>query len=240
MTPLADYAEPRWRAAAALCLSLAVAGGCAGEVHLEEAERAHAEAMQEFELGVRLYLTLPPMADVPEELAAKALAHIEKSHRACPIDCSWSHLPFLMWIAYDARQFNRARSYATEALALVTEPWIGNDHRYAAHLVLGHLSLDEGDAHGAAEHLVAAGRETDNLGLLSHFGPHVDLARKLARHSQRDAVVEYLDLCASTWSRYFGWRLNRWKTQIQSGHIPNMPKPNALLKGMFPVPVTPP
>ncbi len=187
---------------------------------------------------MKLYLSLPPMADVPRELAAAALVEFQQAYQGLPKEVVHLHLPALIWAAFDAGQYGQARAYADEALTLTPRPWADNsDGRYAAHLVLGHLALDEGDSERAARHLTLAGQQTDQL--MFTWGPNVSLARQLIKHGQREAVAAYFEQCAGAWSRYFGWRLKEWAAHIRSGHIPNIPKPSAFMKIAFPPPTPP-
>lgn len=98
-------------------------------------------------------------------------------------------------------------------------PGMYSDATHVGNLVLGHLALREGDADAARAHLLAAGRVPGSP-VLNSFGPHFLLAKQLLEKGEREAVVEYFDLCAKFWQREDG-RLERWKDAVRRGATPD-------------------
>ncbi|MET0650081.1 MAG: hypothetical protein ABW208_26025 [Pyrinomonadaceae bacterium] len=121
----------------------------------------------------------------------------------------------------------KAAAYAQELLALGEQlktrpgngPGMYGDAVHVGNLVLGRLALLNGDVDKAREHLLASGR-VPGLPVLKSFGPNMRLARELIEKGERDAAVEYLDLCAKFWENE-GGRLAGWKAVIKDGGMPN-------------------
>jgi hypothetical protein len=121
----------------------------------------------------------------------------------------------------------KAGAYAKELMALGERlksgpgfgPGLYGDAVHVGNIVLGRLALLGGDVGKAREHLLAAGRVPGSPTLIS-FGPDMSLASELIEKGERDAAVEYLDLCAKFWERQDG-RLEGWKGVIRDGGMPN-------------------
>ena len=121
----------------------------------------------------------------------------------------------------------KATAYATELMALGEKlktfpgfgPGLYGNATHVGNLVLGRLALLGGDVSKAKEHLLAAGRVPGSSTLLS-FGPNMLLASELIERGERDAAVEYLDLCAKFWERQDG-KIEGWKGVIREGGMPN-------------------
>ena len=121
----------------------------------------------------------------------------------------------------------KAAAYAQELMALgvklKTSPGFGpglyGDATHVGNLVLGRLALLGGDVAKAKEHLLAAGRVPGSPTLMS-FGPNMLLASELIEKGERDAAVEYLDLCAKFWVMQDG-KIEGWKAVIREGGMPN-------------------
>jgi hypothetical protein len=136
-------------------------------------------------------------------------------------------LLYLTPAAMYAGDAGKAAAYAQELMALgeklKTSPGFGpglyGDARHVGNLVLGRLALLGGDVGKAKEHLLAAGRVPGSPTLMS-FGPNMLLASELIEKGERDAAVEYLDLCAKFWVRQDG-RIEGWKAVIREGGMPN-------------------
>ena len=136
-------------------------------------------------------------------------------------------LLYLTPAAMYAGDAGKAAAYAQELMALgeklKTSPGFGpglyGDAKHVGNLVLGRLALLGGDVGKAKEHLLAAGRVPGSPTLMS-FGPNMLLAGELIEKGERDAVVEYLDLCAKFWERQ-GGKIEGWKGVIREGGMPN-------------------
>jgi hypothetical protein len=83
--------------------------------------------------------------------------------------------------------------------------------------VLGRIALSKGDLKSAAQYLIRSGG-TPGSPQLDTFGPDMRLARKLIQHGEKDAVLQYLDLCRKFW-REGGATLDDWTNAIKNGKI---------------------
>jgi hypothetical protein len=54
---------------------------------------------------------------------------------------------------------------------------------------------------------------------MNSFGPNVSLAKDLLEKGERDAVIQYLELCRKFWKMDNG-RLDQWIKEIKAGKVP--------------------
>jgi hypothetical protein len=116
----------------------------------------------------------------------------------------------------------QVREYATEVLGGATRyrtDWNYGNAVHKANLALGRLALRDGSKEEAKGFLLEAGK-TPGSPQLNSFGPNMVLAKEMLERGNRDAVLEYLDLCSKFWSSDFG-ALKRWKALIAEGKQPN-------------------
>ena len=136
-------------------------------------------------------------------------------------------LVYLAPAALSAGEAEKAAGYARELMALgdklKSQPGFGPSNygqsTHVGNLVLGRIALDAGDVVKAKEHLLAAGRVPGSPTLKS-FGPDMRLAKELIEKGERDAAVEYFDLCAKFWENQRGI-LDQWKQVVRQGGVPN-------------------
>lgn len=127
------------------------------------------------------------------------------------------------------KQRDRAREFALEALRgaeAVRHHWNYGNVVHQAHLVLGHVALDQGRLDEAVHHLLAAGR-TPGSPQLRNVGPHMSLAKRLLDRGRRFAVLEYLRLCGRFWKDT--GRLGEWDKIVRAGGVPDFG--NLLMEG---------
>jgi tetratricopeptide (TPR) repeat protein len=126
--------------------------------------------------------------------------------------------------AYDAGECDAAEAYANEALALsadeILPPFLRNDGEvtHHCHLVLGRLALRRGDVALAGRHLLEAGKTKGSPALMS-FGPNMLLAQELLEVGERDAVLEYFELCGKFWKSGKD-QLEIWTREVREGRTP--------------------
>lgn len=129
--------------------------------------------------------------------------------------------------AYNASEYGKAKTYATELLGGVGV-WNRSDNGNAIHygnIVLGRLALRGGDVASAKRHLIEAGK-TPGSPDLDSFGPSMDLAKELLEKGERSVVLEYLDLCNKFWdascqdTNEGEKSIPSWKRIIAEGGIP--------------------
>jgi hypothetical protein len=67
------------------------------------------------------------------------------------------------------------------------------------------------------QYLIASARTTGSP-VLGSFGPNMSLAKELLEQGEKEAVLEYLGLCASFWKND---KLTTWVQQVNQGWIPD-------------------
>ena len=125
--------------------------------------------------------------------------------------------------AFEAGDMRKAKAYASESLELASQFKGDGMYGTAVHqgnLILGRLALKEGDTEKAKAYLIKAG-QTPGGGTLSLFGPNMALAKELLERGEKDAVLEYLELCKKFWDTGGGrQKLSGWMKTIKVGGIP--------------------
>ena len=120
---------------------------------------------------------------------------------------------YAMRVAFAAGRHADARTYADWALDDISG---GSDVRHQAIVVLGRIALAEGNIGSATEYLLAAGK-VDGTSALGIIPPNMDLAKELLEHGQREAVLEYLELCSRFWDSEV---LGVWADLVRAGRTP--------------------
>ena len=176
----------------------------------------------------RYYEIRGMIAKSPDEkrrFAKSRLTELEKWRKAGPTGKGWEagKLKSLAKAAYEANDMKKAKLYADELLAASSKPSNKNMEGTAVHhgnLILGRIALKQGKMENAKAFLIQAGRSSGG-GTLSSFGPNMALAKELLEAGEKDAVIEYLQLCKSFWE--MGQQrgtLDRWIETIRAGQIP--------------------
>jgi tetratricopeptide (TPR) repeat protein len=127
-------------------------------------------------------------------------------------------LPRLAEAAFEAGDYAKARTYASELLARADAGHKGKAI-FCGNQVLGRLALVDGDVGGAKAHLLASAETTGSPTLCS-FGPSMVLAGELLARGERDAVLRYLERCSSFWAYGAEW-LARWASAIERDETPD-------------------
>jgi hypothetical protein len=115
-----------------------------------------------------------------------------------------------------------AKGYAEELKKLApsqTKDWNYGNAIQDFNIVLGVLALKAGDAPTAKKHLLDAGRSPGSPQMDS-FGPNMTLAKALLDSGEKDAVLEYFELCRKFWDLHRG-RLDEWRDDVKAGRTPN-------------------
>lgn len=156
-------------------------------------------------------------------LAAAALADYERAQDLNRHGFRFSNLNTVMQAAFAAGEFDKARAYAAEALAGGGMPF-NLEPECRANVVLGRIMLAEGDSAAAGDYLIAAGRVAawPSLTPLLLWRADMQLADELLARGERQAVLEYLKLCALHWEDD---RLPEWADEIRAGGIPDLGRP---------------
>ncbi len=165
--------------------------------------------------------------DLREEAARYLAGHEPQLQQTTDPASRLFRLLYMAPAALSAGEAGKAATYAQELMALGEQlksrpgngPGMYGDATHVGNMVLGRLALLAGDTAGAKEHLLAAGRVPGSP-VLKSFGPNMLLAKELIERGERDAVLEYLDLCAKFWTDE-GGRLGQWKEVLRQGGTPN-------------------
>ena len=150
---------------------------------------------------------------------AKAEADLNKAKNEYE---RWLALSDLAVYLVDIGRLDDAQKYATELLEAATRhknDWNYGNAIHKGHIALGRIALRKNNNQTAIQHLIDSGK-TPGSPQLNSFGPNMLLAKELLEKGERDAVMQYLDLCGKFW-QMSGGRLERWKDIIKTGGIPN-------------------
>lgn len=116
-----------------------------------------------------------------------------------------------------------ARNYASELLSLDEkfkgEFWRDGTAAYDANLVLGRIAAQDGRIDEAKQYLLESGKSTGSP-VLGSFGPNMSLAKDLLRGGERDAVLEYFELCRKFWTPG-DEKLTLWSEDVKAGRTPD-------------------
>ena len=135
-------------------------------------------------------------------------------------DSKYNSLSDLAKTAFEAGEFDKARTYATDLLERAKGERKGWNYGNAIHfgnLVLGRIALKDGDLEKAKAYLLASGK-TPGSPQLDSFGPNMLLAKDLLEKGERKAVLQYFDECATFWKRP---ELKEWTAAVKLGKIPD-------------------
>ncbi len=126
---------------------------------------------------------------------------------------------------FETEDYEKAKGYAISTLELAEkfkDNWnYGNGYFYG-NILLGRISLEEGNLEKAKEYLILAGN-TPGSPKLNSFGPNMILAKELSQKRERNVIIEYLKLCGKFW-KLGKEKLDKWLKEIEKGLIPDFEK----------------
>ncbi len=133
----------------------------------------------------------------------------------------------LAYAALDAGDFDKAEGLARELLDTEqllrktrTQGWNDGNALYHGNSIIGIVALRrDNNIPRAKEALLTAGR-TPGSPQLDSFGPNMALAQDLLMRGQREAVLQFIDLCRVFLKLDVG-RLDRWAAIVRSGKVPS-------------------
>jgi len=128
----------------------------------------------------------------------------------------------LATIAFESGDWNKAETYAAELLS--EAHWRKSQSQYGldihrGNILLGRVALKSGNVEKAKAYLMAAGK-TPGSPELNFSGPDTTLAKELLEKGEREAVIEYFQLCANFWEMGKE-RLEKWTATVKAGGMPD-------------------
>ncbi len=138
---------------------------------------------------------------------------------------NWYAFLNLARASVDAGELIQARTVATTLIGIAPQLQQAKDGKFAAdqiwhqgHIVLGRVALRNGDIAAARENLLQAAR-VDAGEPMRVFGPNMMLSKELLEKGDKDAVLQYLELCRKSWT--FNPAMDSWIEPIKKGEVPN-------------------
>ncbi|HET9316155.1 MAG TPA: hypothetical protein VFQ51_11245, partial [Vicinamibacteria bacterium] len=160
----------------------------------------------------------------PGEKGAGALGLLETALAEAEGEAGRYHaLAQVAEAALQAGEDAKARAYAEELLGLaerLPRDWHYGDAVHDGNRILGHVALRAADVESAKAFLLKAGA-TPGSPVLGSFGPSLTLAADLLAKGERDAVIQYLRMCARFWNGREE-AIERLIGEIRSGGTPEL------------------
>jgi hypothetical protein len=131
-------------------------------------------------------------------------------------------LRFLAEQSIRKNKLDKATAQVNELLNLAEQfknDWSYGNSIHAGNLLLGIINLRQNNIDKAKKYLRLAGLTTGSPQLYT-FGPNMSLAKELLEIGERDAVIEYFNLCRKFWHMDFG-KLDYWTVQVRAGEVPD-------------------
>lgn len=97
--------------------------------------------------------------------------------------------------------------------------WNYGNATHKISIISGRMALRNGKIDEAKTFLIEAGK-TQGSPQLNSFGPNMSLAKELLEKGEKNAVLEYFDLCRAFWETDFS-RLDDWTTEVKNDRIPD-------------------
>lgn len=159
-------------------------------------------------------------------LNQKALAGFERLLAADPDqEQRFTNLTDIAITACEAGYMDRAEEVSREMLesaAKLKNNWNTGNAIYWANIVLGKISLTNGDLDESCTYLIRASK-TSGSPQLNSFGPEFELCQNLAKQGRIDAAITYLSNCSKFWKSSSG-QLSKWRKQLKNGIVPSFEK----------------
>lgn len=155
--------------------------------------------------------------------AAKSLEEFEKAQSDDASESTrFYRLDDLAKQAFEAGEIEKASKYANELLETAQKypkDWNYGNAIHHGNNVLGRVALKQGDVKRADEYLLNAGK-TPGSPQLNSFGPNMCLAKELLEKGEKDAVLQYFELCRKFWSMG-AEKLDNWTKEVKAGKTPD-------------------
>ena len=133
----------------------------------------------------------------------------------------WAWLDDAAELAYEIGAYEKAKEYSLESLSLSGEyvnNWNYGNSIHNANMVLGRLSLKDGEIENAKEYLLKSAQSKGSP-QLNTFGPSLILAKELLEIGEKDVVVKYLHSVSTFWEMDNGC-VSRLINEIENNNPP--------------------
>ena len=155
------------------------------------------------------------------DVAGKALEQYEIAYELSTESQRDALLQSLAKVSLAAGKTQKAKEYAEKMLSQNSPGWNYGNNIHYGNIILGKIALASNDIEQAKKHLIEAGK-TPGSPQLNSFGPDMSLANELLQKGEKDAVLEYLQLCSKFWKREgYLQKLQKWSAEVKEGKIPN-------------------
>jgi hypothetical protein len=125
-------------------------------------------------------------------------------------------------ILFNQGETERAKQLARELQGLMPKyrkNWNYGNAVHDANIVLGRVAVSEGKIDNAKIYLIEAGR-CPGSPQLNSFGPNMTLAKDLLEKGEKDAVLQYFELCGKFWEMGRD-KLKLWTKDVADGKTPD-------------------
>jgi len=155
---------------------------------------------------------------VKTDAAGKALEQYEIAYELSTESQRDPLLQSLAKVSFAAGKTQKAKEYAEKMLSRNSPGWNYGNNIHFGNIILGKIAMASNDIEQAKKRLIEAGK-TPGSPQLNSFGPDMSLANELLQKGEKDAVLEYLELCSKFWKR--ARNLEKWTAEVKEGKIPN-------------------
>lgn len=135
----------------------------------------------------------------------------------------WAWLDDAAELAYEIEDYEKAKNYALESLSLSSNhmtDWNYGNAIHNSNMVLGRISLTNGDISKAKEYLLESA-ESSGSPQLDTFGPSLELANELLQANEKDTVLSYLNSILNFWEMDNGC-VRHFINQIENNEKPKL------------------
>jgi hypothetical protein len=158
--------------------------------------------------------------EINVKVARQSLLAYERAAKVARAEERYYQLGNLAKAAYDAAEYDKAKTYADELLKGADRGFpvgVDGDAIHHGNIILGRIALRAGKKEEAKKYLLAAGK-TPGSPPLDSFGPNMILAKELLEKGERETVLEYFALCSKFWHRE---ELDTWSNEVKAGKVPD-------------------
>lgn len=176
------------------------------------------------------YTAVQYYSNMAEEYQAEWMPDFDEQLYNSAAELAAAKTEYERWIALgdvglwsvDSGLLGKAEELANETLRIAEnykKDWNYGNALHKGHLTLGRVALHRNNIAEAKRQLLLAGK-TPGSPQLNSFGPNMILAKELLEKGEKEAVIQYLELCGVFWELHME-KLKRWQEKISSGKEPD-------------------